>query len=187
MAIRRDVQGFKQFQDSMHKLGVDDLVQILFRAEKKAMEPMRITAARYYATKVGAWDGKQTDAQASWRWAGGWTSGWTGKRVKGKRDVVHPQGESRMLIAKNILKNTIKPRVLRDGRSVWAKIFGSTNNSWLIEFGRYKDPARAFKGWQIFMQVFNQLAFSVEGALREEVRAGLKRWENAIARKLKNS
>jgi hypothetical protein len=82
--------------------------------------------------------------------------------------------------------STIKPRVLRDGRSVWAKIFGSTQNSWLIEFGRYKDPARAFKGWQIFMQVFNQLAFSVEGALREEVRAGLKRWENAIARKLKN-
>ena len=186
MAIRRDVQGFKQFQDGMHKLAVEDLIKILSKAEKKALEPMRITAARYYARKVGTWDNKQTEAQASWRWAGGWTSGWTRRRVKGKRDVVHPQGESRNFISQNILKNKIKPRVIRNGLSVWAKIFGATNNSWLIEFGRYKDSARAFKGWHIFMQVFNELAFSVEGVLREEVKAGLKRWENEMARRLKN-
>jgi len=186
MTIRRDVQGFKQFQEGMQKLAVDHLFEILSRAEKKAMEPMRITAARYYATKVGAWDGKQTEAQASWRWAGGWTSGWTGRRVKGKRDVVHPQGESRILIAQNILKNKIKPRPIRGGLSVWAKMFGSTQNSWLIEFGRYKDPARAFTGWRIFRQVFEQLSFSVEVSLRDEVRAGLKRWENAMAKRLKN-
>ena len=91
-----------------------------------------------------------------------------------------------MNIAANILKNRIKPKVINNGLSVWARIFGSTNNSWLIEFGRYKDPARAFTGWQIFKQVFNQLSFSVEMTLREEVKNGLKRWGNQIESRLKN-
>lgn len=183
---RRHVDGFKQFENTMTKLKVDDLFAILSKAEKKAMEPMRITAARYFANKRGTWDGKQTQAQASWRWAGGYTSGWTGSQVKGKRNVSHPQGESRMNIAANILKNRIKPKVINNGLSVWARIFGSTQNSWLIEFGRYKDPARAFTGWQIFKQVFNQLAFSVELTLREEVKSGLKKWGNQIESRLKN-
>ena len=185
--IRRNIDGFQQFQKNMQKLCVEDLFLILAKAEKKAMEPMRITAARYFAQKRGTWDNKQTEAQKSWRWAGGWTSGWTGKRVKGKRDVVHPQGESRELIAANILKHKIKPQVINNKTSVWAKIFGSTQNSWLIEFGRYKDPARRYAGWNIFRQVFHQLTFSVELSLREEVQKGLTRWGNEIEKRLKAS
>lgn len=183
---KRVVDGFKQFEQTMKQLSVDELFKILSKAEKKAMEPMRITASRYYAEKKGRWDNVQTEAQASWRWAGGYTSGWTGKIFKGKRDVVHPQGESRKFIAQNILKNKIKPKYVNNKLSVWARIFGSTQNSWLIEFGRYKDAARAYKGWQIFRQVFNELSFSVETSLRQEVKNGLERWGNQIEKRLKN-
>ena len=91
-----------------------------------------------------------------------------------------------MNIAANILKNKIKPKLINNGLSVWARIFGSTQNSWIIEFGRYLDPARAYTGWQIFRQVFNQLTFSVEMTLREEVRKGLSKWSSDIEKRLKN-
>ena len=181
----RYVNGFQQFEKLMGKMNAEDLFEIISAAQKKSLKPIQVTASRMYAEHKGTWDDKQTEAQKSWRWAGGYTSGWTGRKVKGKRDVIHPQGESRALIAMNILKNKPKPKRINNNLSVWAKIFGSTQNSWLIEFGRYKDPARAYNGWRIFRNIFNQLAFSTEGLLRHEMQQGFKRWENKIGKLLK--
>jgi len=182
---RRNVKGFQQFEKLMQNMVAQDLFVIVAAAQKKALKPMQVTASRMYAEHKGTWDGKQTEAQKSWRWAGGYTSGWTGKKVKGKRDVVHPQGESRAIIAMNFLKNRPKPKLVNKKLSIFSQIFGVSQNSWLIEFGRYKDPARAYNGWRIFRNVFNQLAFSTEGLLRHEMQQGFKRWENKIGKLLK--
>ncbi|NDG65288.1 MAG: hypothetical protein EBY29_17795, partial [Planctomycetes bacterium] len=133
------IKGLDQFMDQMKVMRSDDLYKILHKAEIKALTRPRDKIAGIYAGFKGKHDLNQTQSELNSRWRAA------------KHQPIHPIRESRIGIAQNIYHNRIRPKNIgKNDASVWARIFGHTRNSWLIEHGRYRDPSRAYTGWQIF-------------------------------------
>ena len=98
---------------------------------------------------------------------------------------MHPIRESRLRIAHNIYSNKIIPKEIgKNKATVWARIWGKTQNSWLIEHGRYKDPARAYTGWKIFQYFFKTHAATINAKFTEDVGYGLDKVFKRIAKEM---
>ena len=167
------IKGLDQFLDQMKTLHSDDIYKVLRKAEVKALTAPKGKLASMYGTHVGKNDINQTEAQKSWRW-----------RAK-KHQPMHPIRESRLRIAHNIYSNKIIPKEIgRNKATVWARIFGRTQNSWLIEHGRYKDPSRAYQGWQIFRAFFQMYGATINAKFTEDVGYGLEKVFARIAKEM---
>ena len=59
--------------------------------------------------------------------------------------------------------------------TVWARIWGRTQNSWLIEHGRYKDPSRAYRGWKVFEKFFQTYGRTIHDRFTDDVGKGFDR------------
>jgi len=167
------IKGLDQFLDQMKTLHSDDIYKILRKAEIKALTAPRGKLASMYGTYVGKNDINQTDAQKSWRW-----------RAK-KHQPMHPIRESRLRIAKNIYSNEIIPKEIgKNKATVWARIFGRTQNSWLIEHGRYLNPARKYTGWKVFEKFFKMYGATINAKFTEDIGIGLEKVFARVAKEI---
>lgn len=167
------IKGLDQFLDQMKTMRSEDIYKVLRKAEVKALTAPRGKLASMYGTYVGKNDENQTDAQKSWRW-----------RAK-KFQPIHPITESRLRIAHNIYSHRIITKEIgKNKASVWARIWGHTQNSWLIEHGRYKDPSRAYQGWQIFRSFFQTYGATINAKFTEDVGYGLDKVFKRIANEM---
>ena len=167
------IKGLDQFLDQMKTLHSDDIYKVLRKAEVKALTAPKGKLASMYGTYKAKNDDNQTDAQKSWRW-----------RAK-KHQPMHPIRESRLRIAHNIYSNKIIPKEIgKNKATVWARIFSSTQNSWLIEHGRYLDPSRAYQGWQIFRKFFQMYGATINAKFTEDVGYGLEKVFARIAKEM---
>ena len=165
---RKVIKGLGEFLDQMKTLRNEDIYKVLRKAEVKALTAPRGKLASMYGTWTGKNDLNQTDAQKSWRW-----------RAK-KHQPMHPIKESRINIAHNIYSHSILPKNIgKQNRTVWARIWGSTQNSWLIEHGRYVNPARAYTGWKVFQKFFEIYGATINARFTQDIGYGL---EKAISR-----
>ena len=164
------IKGLDQFLDQMKTLHSDDIYKVLRKAEVKALTAPRGKLASMYGTFVGKNDINQTEAQKSWRW-----------RAK-KHQPMHPIRESRLRIAHNIYSHAIRPKNIgKKNATVWARIWGSTQNSWLIEHGRYKDPSRAYRGWKVFEKFFQMYGATINARFTEDIGIGLEKVFKRVA------
>ena len=164
------IKGLGEFLDQMKTMRNEDIFKVLIKAEVKALTAPRGKLASMYGTYVGKNDENQTDAQKSWRW-----------RAK-KHQPMHPIKESRINIAHNIYSHAIRPKNIgRNKATVWARIWGSTQNSWLIEHGRYKDPSRAYRGWKVFEKFFQMYGATINARFTEDIGIGLEKVFKRVA------
>ena len=154
------VKGLEEFLDGMKKLHSDDIYNILNKAEVKAMTRPRDKIAGMFAGWHGKRDLNQTEAQLETRW-----------RAQ-KHQPIHPVKESREIIARSIYHNKVKPRNIGNRKTtVWSRIWGATQNSWLIENGRWKDPAAAYNGWNVFKKFFAMNSAEISAKFTAELEA----------------
>ena len=164
------IKGLDEFLVQMKTLRQDDVFRVLRKSQKTALTLPQGKLAGLYASFRGKRDLNQTEAQKSWRW-----------RAK-KHQPIHPIKESRERIAQNIYSHRIIPKEIgKDKATVWARIWGKTQNSWLIEHGRYKDPSRAYQGWQIFRAFFQMYGATINAKFTEDVGYGLDKVFKRIA------
>lgn len=164
------IKGLGEFLDQMKTMRNEDIYKVLRKAEVKALTAPRGKLAGMYGTWVGKNDINQTDAQKSWRW-----------RAK-KHQPLHPIKESRINIAHNIYSHAIAPRNIgKNNASVWARIWGHTQNSWLIEHGRYRDPSRAYRGWKVFEKFFQMYGATINARFTEDIGYGLEKVFKRVA------
>lgn len=168
--LKVTVDGFNTFYNAMKKLSGEELYRVISEAERKALTPARKDLARNYGAWRGKHDSEQTASRLLWRW-----------RAK-KWQPIHPVGESRGLISVNIAKHQIRTRLARGGKYVWGKVFGSTQNSWLIEHGRYKDAARAYQGWNVFRRYFESYGASLKSIMEASLTKGFADSAKRLAR-----
>ena len=167
------IKGLDQFLDQMKTMRTDDLYKVLKKAEVKALTRPRDKLAGLYGTYIAKNDDNQTEAQKSWRW-----------RAK-KHQPMHPIKESRLRIAHNIYSNKIIPKEIgKNKATVWARIFGRTQNSWLIEHGRYKDSSRAYQGWQVFRKFFQMYGATINAKFTADIGYGLDKVFARIAKEM---
>lgn len=167
------IKGLDEFLVQMKTLRQDDVFKVLRKSQKTALTLPQGKLAGLYASFKGRRDLNQTEAQKSWRW-----------RAK-KHQPMHPIGESRINIARSIVREKIKPRNIgKNKASVWSRIVGHTNNSWLIEHGRYKDPARAYQGWQVFEKFFKTYGRTIHDRFTDDVGKGFDRVFKRIANEI---
>jgi hypothetical protein len=167
------IKGLDQFLDQMKTLHSDDIYKVLRKAEVSALTKPRDKLASMYGTFKGKNDENQTDAQKAWRW-----------RAK-KHQPMHPIKESRLRIAHNIYSHKIIPKEIgKNKATVWARIWGRTQNSWLIEHGRYVNPSRAYQGWQIFRKFFQMYGATINAKFTEDVGYGLEKVFARIAKEM---
>ena len=170
------IKGLDQFLDQMKTMRSDDIYKVLRKAEVTALTAPRDKLASMYGTYVAKNDDNQTEAQKSWRW-----------RAK-KHQPIHPIKESRLRIAQNIYSHAIIPKEIGKSKAtVWARIWGRTQNSWLIEHGRYIDPSRAYQGWQIFRSFFRMYGATINAKFTEDVGHGLEKVFNRIAKEMRSA
>lgn len=171
MAGTKIIKGLGQFLDQMKTLRNEDIYKVLRKSEVKALTAPRAKLAAMYRDHKGTHDLNQTDAQKSWRW-----------RAK-KHQPIHPIKESRGIIARNIYQHAVQPRNIgKNNASVWARIWAHTQNSWLIEHGRYRDPVRAYKGWNIFQKFFTTYGATINARFTEDIGYGLEKVFKRIAK-----
>jgi hypothetical protein len=164
------IKGLDQFLDQMKTMRTEDIYKVLSRAEIKALTRPRDKLAGLYGTYIGKNDDNQTEAQKSWRWRAN------------KHQPIHPIKESRLRIAHNIYSHRIIPYAIgKNKASVWSRIWSYTQNSFLIENGRYRDPARAYTGWKIFQYFFKTHAATINAKFTEDVGYGLDKVFKRIA------
>ena len=169
----RIIKGLDEFLEQMKTLRDEDIYKILNKAEIKALTKPKDRLAEMYGTFVGKNDLNQTEAQKSWRW-----------RAK-KHQPMHPIKESRVNIAHNIYSHDIRPKNIgKKDATVWARIWGSTQNSWLIEHGRYKDPSRAYQGWQVFRKFFQIYGATINAKFTEDIGIGLEKVFARVAKEI---
>jgi len=167
------IKGLDQFLDQMKTMRSDDIYKVLRKAEVKALTAPRGKLASMYGTYVGKNDENQTDAQKSWRW-----------RAK-KHQPMHPIKESRLRIAHNIYSHKIVTKEIgKNKATVWARIWGKTQNSWLIEHGRYVDPSRAYQGWQVFRKFFQMYGATINAKFTADIGYGLDKVFARIAKEM---
>ena len=164
------IKGLAEFLDQMKTMRNEDIFKVLRKAEVKALTAPRGKLASMYGTFVGKNDANQTEAQKSWRW-----------RAK-KHQPMHPIKESRINIAHNIYSHAIRPtNIGKKNATVWARIWGSTQNSWLIEHGRYRDPSRAYRGWKVFEKFFQMYGATINARFTEDIGVGLDKVFKRVA------
>lgn len=164
------IKGLGEFLEQMKTLRNEDIYKILRKAEVKALTLPRGKLAGIYGTARGKHDLNQTKSQLAWRW-----------RAK-KHQPMHPVGESRVNIARNIYSHQITPKNIgKNNASVWARIWGHTQNSWLIEHGRYKDPSRAYTGWKLFEKFFKTYGATINDRFTRDIGYGLDKVFKRIA------
>ena len=164
------IKGLAEFLDQMKTMRNEDIFKVLRKAEVKALTAPRGKLAGMYGTWVGKNDLNQTEAQKSWRW-----------RAK-KHQPIHPIKESRINIAHNIYSHAIRPtNIGKKNATVWARIWGSTQNSWLIEHGRYRSPSRAYRGWKVFEKFFQMYGATINARLTEDIGYGLEKVFKRVA------
>ena len=169
----RIIKGLDEFLEQMKTLRDEDIYKILNKAEIKALTKPRDRLAEMYGTWAGKNDLNQTEAQKSWRW-----------RAK-KHQPMHPIKESRINIAHNIYSHAIRPtNIGKKNATVWARIWGSTQNSWLIEHGRYIDPSRAYRGWKVFEKFFQMYGATINAKFTEDIGYGLEKVFARIAKEM---
>lgn len=167
------IKGLDEFLDLMKIMRSDDIYKVLHKAEVVALTRPRDELASMYGTYKGKNDDNQTEAQKAWRW-----------RAK-KHQPMHPIKESRLRIAHNIYSHKIVTREIgRNKATVWARIWGKTQNSWLIEHGRYKDPSRAYQGWQVFRKFFQMYGATINAKFTEDIGYGLDKVFARIAKEM---
>ena len=167
------IKGLDEFLVQMKTLRQDDVFRVLRKSQKTALTLPQGKLAGLYASFRGKRDLNQTEAQKSWRW-----------RAK-KHQPMHPIGESRINIARSIVREKITPRNIgKNKASVWSRIVGYTNNSWLIEHGRYKDPSRAYQGWQVFRKFFQMYGATINARFTEDIGIGLEKVFARIAKEM---
>jgi hypothetical protein len=143
---------------------------IIMAGMREAMIPVQRVIAAQYLQHIGKHDFNQTPAQIRSRWGGGRT--------------IHPIGESRQHIGISILRtknNALKGiRKASDGtpNAFIYKVWGKTQNSWLVNFGRYKSPAEKYRGWGLFESVFNILSSTVQQKMIDKVKEGMDKAAN---------
>ena len=170
------IKGLAEFLDQMKTLRNEDIYKVLRKAEVKALTAPRNKLASMYGTWVGKNDLNQTDAQKSWRW-----------RAK-KHQPLHPIKESRINIAHNIYSHDIRPKNIgKKDATVWARIWGSTQNSWLIEHGRYVNPSRKYIGWKVFDHFFKTYGATINARFTEDIGYGLEKVIKRIAKEVNNA
>ncbi len=92
---------------------------------------------------------------------------------------------SRLRIANNIYRQKIvKKEIGKNKATVWARIWGKTQNSWLIEHGRYKDPSRAYQGWQVFRKFFQMYGATINAKFTADIGYGLDKVFARIAKEM---
>ena len=167
------IKGLDQFLDQMKTMRTDDIYKVLRKAEVKALTAPRGKLASMYGQYVGKNDDNQTEAQKSWRW-----------RAK-KHQPIHPIKESRLRIAHNIYHHKVIPKNIgKNKASVWARIWGYTQNSWLIEHGRYMEPSRAYEGWQVFRKFFQMYGATINAKFTKDIGYGLDKVFARIAKEM---
>lgn len=138
---------------------------IIMGGMREAMQPVQKVIAAQYIQHVGKHDFNQTPAQVKSRWGGG--------------RIIHPIGESRQHVGISILKtknNSVKGiRKASDGtpNAFVYKVWGKTQNSWLVNFGRYKSAALKYKGWGLMEQVFNTMSTYAQQKMIDKVKEGM--------------
>ena len=143
---------------------------IIMAGMREAMIPVQRVIAAQYLQHIGKHDFNQTPAQIRSRWGGGRT--------------IHPIGESRQHIGISILRtknNSLKGiRKASDGtpNAFIYKVWGKTQNSWLVNFGRYKSAAEKYRGWGLFESVFNILSSTVQQKMIDKVKEGMDKAAN---------
>ena len=143
---------------------------IIMAGMREAMQPVQRVAANQYLQQPGKHDSAQSPAQVRSRWGGGRT--------------IHPIGESRQHVGISILKTkTTSMKGIRkaaDGTSnaFIYKVWGKTQNSFLLEFGRTRNPASNYKGWGVLQTVFNTMSVFAQLKLIEKVKEGMDKAAN---------
>ena len=164
-----------QFADNLKLLKKELVGKIIAKAMREAMDPVQRVAGAQYLQRTGAHDFNQTEAKLLNRWGGS----------KSNR---HPVGESRQRVAASILK--IKTKSIRGIRknasgephAILYKLFGKTQNSWLLEFGRYRDAARKYHGWGTLQKVVNTMETFTQGKLVSSVKEQMDKAANKFWR-----
>lgn len=164
-----------QFADNLKLLKGELIKKIISKAMREAMDPVQRVAGAQYLQRTGAHDFNQTEAQLLNRWGGN----------KSNR---HPVGESRQRVAASIFKTKIKSikgirkNASGEPQAILLKLFGKTQNSWLLEFGRYKDAARKYHGWGTLQKVVNTMATFTQAKLVSSVKESMDKAANKFWR-----
>jgi hypothetical protein len=152
-----DVPDLTRFAEGLKLIRGKKVKQMCFTAVREAMKPVQKVTAAQYAQKSGKFDMNQSETALRHRWGGG----------------RHNVGESRRTISRSIMGGPPKVKTIR-GSNYLSKIWGQTNNSFLIEVGRYKDVARSYKGWGLMSYIFNLMSQHTHQVLSDTIEKQLK-------------
>jgi len=152
-----DIPDLTRFADALKMVRGNKSRLLCMKAVRAAMEPVQKVTAAQYAQHVGKFDDNQSEAKLLHRWGGGH----------------HNVGESRRTMARSIMRGPPKVKKIQ-GSNYLAKIWTQTNNSFLIDKGRYKDVARAYKGWGVMAYIFNTMSQHTQQVLHDTIEEQIK-------------
>lgn len=168
-----EVPDLTRFADALKLMRNKERVTFLCsKAMREAMKPAQKVIAAQYGQHVGKFDSNQSETALRHRWGSG-------------RHIV---GESRRAVARSMLRGNPKVKNIKTNNFL-AKIWGQTNNSFLLEVGRYKNVARFYRGWGLMSGIFNLMSDHTRSVLdktmKDQLEIVAKQFWKEFARKSK--
>ena len=143
---------------------------IAFRAIREAIMPVQRVASAQYGQAHGLHDQGQSEAKIAWRWGGK------------SRHTLHPIGESRRNLAISIARKVPKLKMIRGGQAFLGKMWGQTQNSFLLEFGRTRDALTRYRGWGLMTRVVATMSAHAQNVLAENIKKEIEKLNNQFWR-----